>query len=155
MCTFKNSYFSKFDCKKIDDMSGQLQIEYIKSFKTFNLKKILYGNMFFGEKNPKKDNNPKCKITHWLIICCLDLDAPILKYPSNIQHLSLVIMENKATLKVILCMSKLNTWSPMEWNTLYTIDLGNSTILTMNLIHTQPCFASNNPFKQILDLYLS
>jgi hypothetical protein len=90
-------------------MSGQLQIEYIKSFKTFNLKKILYGNMFFGEKNPKKDNNPKCKITHWLIICCLDLDAPILKYPSNIQHLSLVIMENKATLKVILCMSKLNT----------------------------------------------
>jgi hypothetical protein len=77
-------------------------------------------------------------------MCRLDPDAPILKYPLNIQHLSLVGVEKKTTLKVILRTSKLNTGFPMEWNTFYETDPRNSTILTMN-IYTQPCFASNNP----------
>jgi hypothetical protein len=34
----------------------------VKTFKTFNLKIHFEENMFFGEKNPKKDNSPKCKV---------------------------------------------------------------------------------------------
>jgi len=62
LCTFKNSYFSNFDCKKTYDILGQLQIQYIKSFKTFHLKIPLKENMFFEKKDPKKDNSLKCKV---------------------------------------------------------------------------------------------
>ncbi len=34
----------------------------MKSFKTFHLKNFLEENMFFGKKDPKKDNSPKCKV---------------------------------------------------------------------------------------------
>jgi hypothetical protein len=37
-------------------------MQYIKNFKTFHLKIPLKKNMFFGKNDPKKDNNPKCKV---------------------------------------------------------------------------------------------
>jgi hypothetical protein len=44
------------------DILGQLQIQYIKNFKKFHLKIPLYENLFFGQKDPKKDNSLKCKV---------------------------------------------------------------------------------------------
>jgi len=43
-------------------MLGQLSIQYRTRFKAFHLKIPLWENMFFGKKDPKKDNNPKCKV---------------------------------------------------------------------------------------------
>ncbi len=57
LCTFKNLYFSKFDCKKTYDILRKVLIQYIKSFKTFHLKIPLEKNMFFE----KKDNCPSYK----------------------------------------------------------------------------------------------
>jgi hypothetical protein len=34
---------------------------------------------FWGQKDPKKDNNPKCKIQiNWVVKCCLDPIEPFL-----------------------------------------------------------------------------
>jgi hypothetical protein len=35
--------------------------------------------MFFGKKNPKKDNNPKCKVSTLVHLCCLDPFELLLK----------------------------------------------------------------------------
>jgi hypothetical protein len=52
-----------------------------------------------------------------VILYHVHLNALILKYLSNIQHLLLDVVEKKKTQKVIMRMLKLNMSSPMEWNT--------------------------------------
>ncbi len=69
MYTFKNSYFSKFDCKKTYDILGANYIYIV--FKTFYLKIPLEEkNLFLGKRSPKKTIVPKCKVntlTHYML----------------------------------------------------------------------------------------
>jgi hypothetical protein len=41
---------------------GNYKLKIYKISKTFHLKIPFEENMFFGEKDPKKDNSPKCKV---------------------------------------------------------------------------------------------
>jgi hypothetical protein len=66
-CTFKNSYFSKFDCKKKKRHIGAIiNTIYIRfqniSFEKISLGNLFWKNNFFGKKDLKEDNSPKCKV---------------------------------------------------------------------------------------------
>jgi hypothetical protein len=60
MYTFKNIYLFKIYYKKCMKYWGNCKYNK-KKFKIFHLQIPLYENMFFGQKDPKKDNSINAK----------------------------------------------------------------------------------------------
>jgi len=61
ICAFSKLYFSKFDCKKKWHI-GEIINKIYKRFQNISFENSSLGNLFFGNKDPKKDNSPKCKL---------------------------------------------------------------------------------------------
>jgi hypothetical protein len=61
LCTFKNSYFSKFDCKKKMTYWGTVNTIY-KIFQNISFENSSWRKHVFWEKDPRKDNSHQCKV---------------------------------------------------------------------------------------------
>jgi hypothetical protein len=61
LCTFKNSYFSIFDYKKNWHIEAIINT-ICKKFQKVSFENSFLGKHVFWEKDPKKDNSPKCKV---------------------------------------------------------------------------------------------
>jgi hypothetical protein len=58
---FQKLYFSKFDCKKKWHI-GEIINKIYKRYQNISFENSSLGNLFFGNKDPRKDNSPKCKL---------------------------------------------------------------------------------------------